>query len=171
MSNHRSTPESDAAEVVREEGAFTRGPWSIAMMNDTPDMVERVAALRAAGEDVSRFEPRPFRENSGAFIIMAGAGQYDKQRIGTADLIGNFKRSQRYDADDPIALANARLIAAAPDLYSAGQRLEKASRRLYANISEFGRITDDVFLDDLYNAGTEMIAALSRAANPHGDGE
>jgi hypothetical protein len=63
------------------------------------------------------------RDNDGAYIIVAGDGD-GRKRIGTADLQVKAKRGEAWRTDDPEALANGHLFAAAPELYAALKAVE-----------------------------------------------
>ena len=71
------------------------------------------------------------RDNDGAWVVLAGTMANDTlKRVGTSTFQGTAKRGQAYCTEDPEGLANARLIAAAPELYAA---LEQAVRALDAS--------------------------------------
>lgn len=96
---------------------FTPGEWRIATMPGLPE--ELRAKANAAGMELP--PPDYWRENDGSFIVMAGPSgdEEDARRIGSANLQIHAKRGEARKADDPEALANAHLLAAAPDLYAA----------------------------------------------------
>lgn len=61
------------------------------------------------------------------------------------------------------AIANARLIASAPELAEALERLHRATDRLLGNINEFGTCTDVIFVDGLESALIDARLALRKA--------
>lgn len=96
----------------------TPGPWRVAFNGDGEFMKapEGLTAEQAARWDALVAERnKPLRDNDGSFRISSDAGP-----IGTAVLrASDVKRTQRYNAEDPEGFANARLLAAAPELLAA----------------------------------------------------
>lgn len=120
----------------------TEGPWRVARMFEGP-VEEAPKSMspeqRAKWDALMAAQNRFARENSGAFIIMSGDERADNnQRIGTADLQVRAKRGQAYSTEDPEALANARLIAAAPELL---QALEAVNMAPISNTRDIVSIT------------------------------
>ena len=94
----------------------TPGPWRVAQTGTptvapsgiTPDQKKTWDRLQA---DMKK----PFRHNDGSFVIIAGAGD-ERTPVATATFQGHAKRGQAWNTEDPVGLANAYLVAAAPDL-------------------------------------------------------
>ena len=86
---------------------FTEGPWIFRQYLGEPGDVD---LLRSIGK-----EPIHALNNDGSASITSNNG-----RIATVDIRReDVKRTERYGADDEERDANARLIAAAPDMYGA----------------------------------------------------
>lgn len=85
---------------------WTRGPWSY-------------RKFAQSGQDLAEIEelglkPTMMLTNDGSAMVMAG-----DDRVALVDCQTKFKRGEGYRAECPRREANARLIAAAPDLYEA----------------------------------------------------
>ena len=85
----------------------TPGPWKF----ERQDIyVEHALVTGKALADHEGY----FRDNSGDWIISSAQG-----RIADATFKGTAKRGHGYETPDPEGMANARLIAAAPELAEA----------------------------------------------------
>ena len=92
----------------------TPGPWRVAEMPHFDDL----AKLRTLkGEPEPAEHERFFRYNDGGFAIST-----ENQNVAQVTFKARAKRGQAYCAPDPVGLANARLIAAAPDLLALCER-------------------------------------------------
>jgi hypothetical protein len=84
------------------------------------DSAEEFARLK--GETLEPHEGY-YRTNSGAWIVTANETDEDGYQVGgpVAEVTfkGTAKRGEAYKAPDPVGQANARLIAAAPDMFEA----------------------------------------------------
>lgn len=82
---------------------FTPGPWSYNPWMQGPDEIENIKSLGL----------RPIRKltNEGQAIVMAG-----DTRVALVDCQAEFKRGKGHETDCEERDANARLIAAAPDM-------------------------------------------------------
>jgi hypothetical protein len=93
----------------------TAGPWSLNRM----DSAVEFAALK--GETLAEHEGY-YRANSGAWIVTAVQTDEEGFQVGgpicEVSFKGEAKRGEAYKAPDPEGQANARLIAAAPELYA-----------------------------------------------------
>jgi len=87
----------------------TPGPYWWRLYANEPEDVERARALG--------IEPVRMLTNEGQIALMAGA-QGDSRRVALVDCQTNFKRGQGYKTECAERDANARLIAAAPDLFA-----------------------------------------------------
>lgn len=83
---------------------FTKGPWKFQRM----DSYEQMAALQ--GKPLAEHEGF-FRTNGGDWSVGTDEGP-----VAQAIFKGKAKRGQAWCAPDPEGQANARLIAAAPDM-------------------------------------------------------
>lgn len=115
----------------------------------------------------TKFTPGPwaleeFDEHGGYDCMTAGVA------CGPAKLDGHYY-GQKTDGTGMDASAKARmmadaaLIAAAPDLYEALGKCEAAIRAMGSNIAEFGTVTDVEFFDSVWGAEEVARAALSKA--------
>ena len=98
------------------ESKHTKGPWEVALYGLEPEMIEKQRQLG--------IEPTRILTNDGQAPVMAGSGD-DKERIALVDCQASYRRGQGYKAECAERDANARLIAAAPDLL---ESLEDAMR-------------------------------------------
>lgn len=116
---------------IIEQQAYTPGPWQFERM----DSAVEFAALK--GEALEEHEGY-FRDNNGDWIVTwkdpdpEGYGG----RIAAVSFKGSAKRGQAYGAPDPEGMANARLIATAPELLSelaaTALALDEAAALLFA---------------------------------------
>ena len=90
----------------------TRGPWKLAVAMAMEDLA-LVAQHR--GEPAPEFWRQFSRRNEGHWVIVDDEGSF----LAIAAFQGTAKRGEAYRTADPKGLANARLIAAAPDLLAA----------------------------------------------------
>ena len=103
---------------------YTSGPWNVSKLGEPAPAPEGITeAQRARWDEILKEMGRPFRHNDGSFNIVAGEGD-DRKPVATATFQGKAKRGQAYSAPDPEGLANAQLIAAAPDLLAACKAIE-----------------------------------------------
>jgi hypothetical protein len=89
---------------------FTPGPWQFRPM-DGFDALHKLRGTKP--EEHEGY----FRANDGSWGVSCGNG-----RVCLVDFQGKAKRGQGYAAPDPEGMANARLIAAAPEMYEALKR-------------------------------------------------
>ena len=97
-----------------KEATHTKGPWEFAIYGLEPEMIEK---QRQAG-----IEPIRTLTNEGQAPIMGG-GDDDRRRVALVDCQADYKRGQGYKAECAERDANARLIAAAPDLLEVSERM------------------------------------------------
>lgn len=88
--------------------AGTPGPWKFAPM-DGYDELHKLRGTKPAPWEGYR------RENDGTWTICDSMGT----RVASASMKAKAKRGQGYCTPDPEGMANARLIAAAPELLAA----------------------------------------------------
>lgn len=100
------------------DAKHTPGPWVVGGHTDGQEEAppELSAKQRARWEEIMASRRKPTRLNDGSFVIKSDAG-----RVAAVSLRVEAKRGQAHAVDDPEALANAKLIAAAPDLLIACQ--------------------------------------------------
>ena len=91
----------------------TPGPWSFSPFHGTP---ESIAESRKYG-----IEPVPALTNDGQAFVMAMVDGEERKRVALVDCQIRFKRGHGHETDCPERIANARLIAAAPELLEALQ--------------------------------------------------
>lgn len=101
------------------ETKWTPGPW-------------KVGGYSMAGES------KHFRHNDGDFIVAPVEGDEELGPVARIHFKGKAKRGEAYKTDDPIGLANANLISAAPELYEALNALIQTDGEVYS-ISLRGR--------------------------------
>lgn len=100
------------------EGRHTQGRWKFERMESAEEFV------KLKGETLAEHEGY-YRDNNGDWIVgfsNEGADEDDMDiggRIAAVSFKGSAKRGQTWNAPDPEGQANARLIAAAPDLLAA----------------------------------------------------
>jgi len=105
-------PPSDPQSAALEDGVrFTKGEWLFERMGS----VVKIAAL--TGERLEEHEGYA-RDNNGDWIVTF-RNEDDSGRIAAVSFKGTAKRGQAYGAPDPEGMANAHLIAAAPDMFEA----------------------------------------------------
>lgn len=108
----------------------TPGPWRVSERGEPiPAPDDLPADRQKQWNDLQAEMCKPFRHNDGSFVIVKDTGD-ERGPVATATFQGKAKRGQAWNTDDPEGLANARLIAAAPDLLAA---LEAVSRLDYLN--------------------------------------
>jgi hypothetical protein len=90
----------------------TKGPWGFSEFHGTEERNKEAIALG--------LKPVPNVNNEGQRFIMAGIGD-DRKRIALVDCQTEFKRGKGHETECAERDANARLIAAAPDLLEALQ--------------------------------------------------
>src|SRR5262245_14586017 len=83
---------------------YTPGPWEFSLYGHTPEMLEK---MRANG-----IEPVRMLTNEGQAVVGASIGQ-----VALVACHAEYKRGQGHKANCAERDANARLIAAAPELY------------------------------------------------------
>jgi len=93
-------------------------PWEFREWATEPDP-ELEALAAKAGRSVKRV---PMLTNDGARIIMAGEGG-EHRRVALVECQTKYKRGQGHETECAERDANARLIAAAPDLYTSLREL------------------------------------------------
>ena len=104
---------------IKQAAKWSPGPW----LFERQEIYEQSAKL--TGKSLAEHEGF-FRDNDGAWAIV---GPDESGRVAVATFKGKAKRGAAWNAPDPEGQANARLIAAAPELYAA---LEKAVTGLEA---------------------------------------
>lgn len=91
---------------------FTPGPWTSPIFHGTPE--DNALAIEHG------LTPVPAVDNNGARFVMTAPDEHgDRKRIGLVDCQTGFKRGQGHQTACEERDANARLIAAAPELYAA----------------------------------------------------
>lgn len=90
----------------------TKGPWKFEPQDVYLEYERVTGKIKPDHEKYSR-------ENDGNWIVVDADGQ----RVATARFQGTAKRGQGYNAPDPDGMANACLIAAAPELLKALARI------------------------------------------------
>jgi len=94
----------------------TPGPWKISIAMAMEDL-ELMAKHR--GDPAPESWRQYSRRNEGHWVIVTDDGDF----LGLAAFQGLAKRGEAYRTPDPEGLANARLIAAAPALLAALEKL------------------------------------------------
>jgi hypothetical protein len=89
----------------------TPGPWRFARLEGSEEL------YRLQKREMPEHEGY-FRENSGDWVV-GFTSEHGQGRIAAVAFKGKAKRGQGWTAPDPEGMANARLIAAAPDLLEA----------------------------------------------------
>jgi hypothetical protein len=106
---------------------FTHGPWKFEPMDGFDDLHKLKGTTPEPHEGY-------FRSNGGDWAV-----GYEDGRVCLVDFKGKAKRGMGYIAPDPEGMANATLIAAAPEMYAALQAM----------------VTDDAFADLCAGIGEE----------------
>ena len=97
------------------ESKHTPGPWEFSIYGQEPEMIEKT---RAAG-----IEPVRMLTNEGQAVVTANHGQ-----VALVACQSEYKRGKGHLAECSERDANARLIAAAPDLLAALEALSSNPR-------------------------------------------
>lgn len=134
MSDIRETEQNmgassaDAADRVTEasprapaglgpDGSVPTDAWTERWKFERMESAEEFAKLK--GETLAEHEGY-YRDNNGDWIVtFADPDDEIGGRVAAVTFKGKAKRGETYRAPDPIGMARARLIAAAPELYSA----------------------------------------------------
>lgn len=86
-------------------------PWSYRKFAQSDEDLAQIKKMQQGGMDI---KPTFLVTNEGQAVVMQG----DK-RIACVDMHADYKRGERHKTECPERDANARLIAAAPDLLAA----------------------------------------------------
>lgn len=111
MQNTNSSHLTERAGEAATAAAHTPAPWSFREWMHTKEDLAEVRRLEASGLAI---HPIAAVMNSGERIVMAESG-----RVALVDCQTPFKRGQGSTTECAVRDANARLIAAAPDLLAA----------------------------------------------------
>jgi hypothetical protein len=111
----------------------TPGPWHCPLFHGRPQDIEQQRKLGLS--------PVPALMNDGARIIMTDAGE-DTKRVALVDCQTMYKRGTGHQTECAERDANARLIAAAPDLLAALRKIVDA-RDLDVNAAWFREIANE----------------------------
>lgn len=133
--------------VISSTAAHTPGPWSFREFHQ--DEAE-IHEMRALG-----LEPIPALTNQGERSIMASSG-----RVGLVDCQTKFKRGKGYKSECAERDANARLIAAAPELLSGAKESAAVFEAIAAALRDLGseKLAELAFTDMYHECNTRAHA-------------
>ena len=105
----------------------TPGPWRVAGRGEPLPAPDDLPADKQQQWNKLQAELcKPIRCNDGSFVIVKdGSGP-----VGTASFQGTAKRGKAWSNEDPEGLANARLIAAAPELLACVENVKPHGEKL-----------------------------------------
>jgi hypothetical protein len=101
----------------KEEMTHTPGPWTFRPFMGGDEHIAQLASVD--------LKPTKALTNEGQRYVMAA-----ESRVALVDMQAEVKKTERWHADDAERDANARLIAAAPDLLEAANMAEGAVAQL-----------------------------------------